>query len=149
MEKNWPAKPWRFLKKPNSVGGNACAHAMLARNLLGEGNLAEARKAAQQAMTLSQQVPENDPRYEAILADARVKAKSGQATAARQELESMIVSTRKYGYRLSEYNARLALAEIALASGSGAARRHLASLENDARSQGALLVANQAKALSR
>jgi len=136
-------------EKANSVGGNAFAHAMLARNLLGEGNLAEARKAAQQAMTLSQQVPENDPRYEAILADARVKAKFGQAPDARRELETMIASTRKYGYRLSEYNARLALAEIELASGSGAARTHLASLENDARSQGALLVANQAKALSR
>jgi eukaryotic-like serine/threonine-protein kinase len=136
-------------EKANSVGGNAFAHAMLARNLMGEGNLTEARKAAQQAMTLAEQVPEKNPRYEAILADARVKAKSGQGPAARQELETMLASTRKYGYRLSEYNARLALAEIELASGSGSAHAHLASLENDARSQGALLVANQAKALSR
>jgi serine/threonine protein kinase/tetratricopeptide (TPR) repeat protein len=136
-------------EKANSTGGNVFAHAMLARNLLGEGNLAEARKAAQQAMTLALQVPEKDPRYEATLADARVKAKSGQAAAARQELEAMLASTRMYGYRLSEYNARLALVEIELASGSSAGHAHLASLENDARSQGALLVANQAKALSR
>jgi serine/threonine protein kinase/tetratricopeptide (TPR) repeat protein len=136
-------------EKANSTGANAFAHAMLARNLLGEGNLADARQAAQQAMTLGQQVPENDPRYEAILADARVKAKSGQAPEARRELESMIASTRKYGYRLSEYNARFALAEIEMASSSATARTHLASLENDARLTGALLVANQAKALSR
>jgi len=136
-------------EKANSTGSNAFAHAMLARNLLGEGNLMEARKAAGQAITLAQQVPEKNPFYEAILAEARVKGKSGQAAEARQELETMLASTRKYGYRLSEYNARLALAEIELASGSGAAHPHLASLENDARSQGALLVANQAKALSR
>ena len=135
-------------EKSNSAASNAWAHAILARNLLGEGNLGEARKAAQHAITLSTQVPGQAARNEAILADARVKAKSGQVTQARQELETMLASTRKYGYRLSEYNARLALAEIESGSGSASAHLRLASLENDARSSGVLLVADQAKALS-
>ena len=134
-------------EKSNSAASNAWAHAILARNLLGEGNLGEARKAAQQAIALSAQVPGQAARNEAILADARVKAKSGQVAQARQELETMLASTRKYGYRLSEYNARLALAEIESGSGSASAHLHLTSLENDARSSGALLVADQAKAL--
>ena len=136
-------------EKSNSAASNAWAHAILARNLLGKGNLGEARKASQQAMTLSTQVPGQAARYEAILADARIKAKSGQVAQARQELETMLTSTRKFGYRLSEYNARLALAEIESGSGSASAHLRLASLENDARSSGALLVADQAKALSK
>ena len=136
-------------EKSNSAASNAWAHAILARNLLGKGNLGEARKASQQAMSLSTQVPGQAARYEAILADARIKAKSGQVAQARQELETMLTSTRKFGYRLSEYNARLALAEIESGSGSASAHLRLASLENDARSSGALLVADQAKALSK
>ena len=87
------------------------------------------------------------PRFEATLADSRVQAKSGKAAEARQQLESMVSTTHKYGYRLYELQARLALAEIALWSGSATARSNLATLEKDARNQGAIFVANQAGAL--
>jgi tetratricopeptide (TPR) repeat protein/tRNA A-37 threonylcarbamoyl transferase component Bud32/TolB-like protein len=133
--------------KTNSTASSAWAHALLARNLLGAGNLAEARRAAVEAVTRSRQAAGETPRFEATLADSRVQAKSGEAAEARQQLESMLSTTRKHGYRLYELQARLALGEIELWSGSTAARPHLTALEKDARDQGAIFVANQADAL--
>ena len=134
-------------EKTNSSASGAAAHAMLARNLLGEGKLAEAGSAATQSITLSRQTAGETPRFEATLADSRVKAKLGKNTEARQELETMQASAHKFGYRIYEYEARLAIGEIELWTGSPAARAHLNSVEADARSQGALLVGNQARAL--
>jgi serine/threonine protein kinase/tetratricopeptide (TPR) repeat protein len=133
--------------KTNSTSSSAWAHALLARNLLSAGNLAEARRAAAEAVARSRQAAGETPRFEATLADSRVQAKSGKPAEARQQLESMVSTTRKYGYRLYELQARLALGEIALWSGSPAARSHLATLEKDARTQGAIFVANQADSL--
>jgi len=133
--------------KTNSTSSSAWAHALLARNLLSAGNLAEARGAAAKALARSRQAAGETPRFEATLADSRVQAKSGKAAEARQQLESMVSTTHKHGYRLYELQARLALGEIALWSGSATARSHLATLEKDARNQGAIFVANQADAL--
>lgn len=133
--------------KANAPGSNAWAHAVLARNLLGAGNLTEARKVASQAMALARQVPGQVPRFEAVLADSRVKAKSGKITEARQELESTLAATRKFGYRIYELQVRLALGEIELWAGSSSARTELAAVEKDARALGALLMASQAHAL--
>ena len=133
--------------KTNSTSSSAWAHALLARNLLSAGNLAEARGAAAKAVARSGQAAGETPRFEATLADSRVQAKSGKAAEARQQLESMVSTTHKHGYRLYELQARLALGEIALWSGSAAARSYLATLEKDARNQGAIFVANQADAL--
>ena len=133
--------------KTNSASSSAWAHALLARNLLSAGNLAEARGAAAKAVARSRQAAGETPGFEATLADSRVQAKSGKAAEARQQLESMVSTTHKHGYRLYELQARLALGEIALWSGSATARSHLATLEKDARNQGAIFVANQADAL--
>src|SRR5882762_1778700 len=133
--------------KTNSTASSAWAHALLARNLLSAGNLAEARHAAAEAITHSRQAAGETPRFEATLADSRVQAKSGKAAEARQQLESMVSTTHKHGYRLYELQARLALGEIGLWSGSATARSNLATLEKDARNQGAIFIANQADAL--
>ena len=133
--------------KTNSTASSAWAHALLARNLLSAGNLAEARRAATEAVTRSRQAAGETPRFEATLADSRVQAKSGKPAEARQQLESMLSTTHKQGYRLYELQARLALGEIGLWSSSATARSYLATLEKDARNQGAIFVANQADAL--
>jgi eukaryotic-like serine/threonine-protein kinase len=133
--------------KTNATASSAFAHAILARNLLGEGHLNEAQAAASQAVALSRQAAGVTPRFEAALADSRVKAKSGKSAEARQQLEAMVSSAHKFGYRIHELRARLALGEIELWSGSPSARAHLTALETDAKTQGALLVANQAHAL--
>ena len=128
--------------------GEAWAQALLSRNLLGVGNLAEARSAAEKAIALSAKTAVASARFEAVLADARVKAKLGKSAEARQELQSMIDSTRRFGYRPFEYQGRLALGEIELWSGSATAVSQLNALERDARAQGLLLIANQAHVLS-
>jgi tetratricopeptide (TPR) repeat protein len=135
-------------QKADSPDGQAWAQAVLARNLLGAGKLKEAQSAAQKAVSLSQQFARQSPRYEVQIADALVKAQSGELPQARQELESVITSARKLGYRSYEYQGRLDLGEIELASGSVSAHARLAALESDARAQGLLLVANRAHALS-
>jgi len=134
-------------QKSNSQGNWAWAEAVLARNLLADGNLKEAQTAADKAMTLVKQTTGQTPRYEAVLADARVKAKSGKTAEGLTELETTLASTRKYGYRIYEYQTRLAIGEIELWSGAASARAHLSALDKDARAQGALFVANRAREL--
>jgi hypothetical protein len=136
------------LEKLDSSAGDAWAHALLSRNLLGTGNLVEAQSAAEKAMALSGQSAVAGARFEAVLADARVKAKLGKWAEAREELESMIAPARRFGYRPFEYQGRLALGEIELWSGSAVAVSGLNALERDARAQGLLLVADQAHVLS-
>ncbi len=134
-------------EKANSASSGAWAQAILARNLMGEGNLKDAQSAASQAVALSHQAAGETPRFEATLADSRVKAKLGKSLEGRQELESAIYSAHKFGYRLYELQLRLALDEIKLQEGSSSARNDLSALEADARASGAILVANQARAL--
>lgn len=138
-------------EKSSAGGSDAWAQAYLARILLGAGNLKEAQNVADKAMNLSRQSALQTPRYEATLADARVKAKSGKTADARHELDEMQASAHKFGYRLYELQARLALGEIELSgkppAQSAVARTQLAAVENDARALGALLIANQAQAL--
>ena len=134
-------------EKANSTGAGAWAQAVLARNLLGQGKLEEARTAAAKAISLSQKASGQSFRYEATLADARVKAKLGKTAEALKELDTTLASARKYGYRLYEYQARLAMCEIELGARSEPARAHLTALEKDARTHGAILVADQARTL--
>jgi len=134
-------------EKSHNVGNQAWAEAILARNLLGAGDLKAAQAAVDKPLSLSRQTTGQTPRYEAALADARLKAKSGKALEAFKELESTLASTQKFGYRLYELQVRLAMGEIELRSGAASARTHLAALETDAKAQGALLVAAQADAL--
>jgi hypothetical protein len=120
---------------------------MLARNLLGAGKLDEARAEATKAVTLAQQQSGKTPRFEAVLADARVKAKGGLAPEARKELEAVLGETRKYGYLSYELQTRLALCEVELGAGDATARTRLSALETEAKGRGLLLVANQARLL--
>jgi eukaryotic-like serine/threonine-protein kinase len=136
-----------IFEKSSSPGNNASAHAILARALLAQGKLEAAREAATRAIALSHQVTGETARDMALLADARVKAKSGKSAEARQELESMLASARRHGYRIFEYDARLALAQVDLWSGSASASSHLRSLQDDAKAEGLLLFASQAEGL--
>ena len=104
--------------------------------------------ASERAMALAGQSTAPSPRFEATLAAAQIKAKLGKGPQAREELESMLASARKSGYRSYEFEARLALGEIDVWAGSASAGSHLTALERDARAQGLLLIANQAHALS-
>ena len=77
-----------------------------------------------------------------------MKAKLGSVEEGRKELESALISARKFGYRTYEYQIRLAIAEIQMLSATSSARSYSHELEKDARAHGALLVANQAHTLA-
>jgi eukaryotic-like serine/threonine-protein kinase len=134
-------------EKSNTLDSSAWAQSFLARNLLSAGHLQEAQTAAAKAVSLSQKYGGRTTGFEAVLADARVKAKSGNEVGARKELDVMLASARKYGYLSYEFQARLALDEIELESGSPLADTRLRSLENEARLKGMLLIADEAAAL--
>jgi serine/threonine protein kinase/tetratricopeptide (TPR) repeat protein len=134
--------------KDNVADNGAWARAILARNLLGEGKLPEAQTLTAQALVLARQSVSLPQHFEATLADVRTKATAGNTSEAEKELDAMLLSTRKSGYRAFEFEARLAQAEIELQSHSPLARPHLATLEKDARDHNLLLVANHAAALS-
>jgi hypothetical protein len=136
-------------EKSNSVDDSARAQSILAWNLLSAGNLREAKTASAKAVSLSQKCVGRTPGFEAVLADARVKAKSQNEVGARKELDAMLASARKYGYLSYEFQARLALGEIGLLSGSPSTRTQLRSLENEARGKGMLLIADEAAALAK
>lgn len=136
----------------DKTGGDSetsgAAWAILSRNLAGEGNLTEARAAADQALANSRQATGRASHFEPNLADALVKAKTGKVAESRQELESTLSETQKYGYRLYEYEFRLALCEIEMPSDAATPRADLARLETDARSLGFLLIAAKAHSLA-
>ncbi len=134
-------------EKSGNSGSAGVSQAILARNFLAAGNLPAARNAAKKALSLSAQSTSQAPHFEAALADARVKARSGKTAEAIKELDSVLASARKFGYKLYEYQTHLAIGEIELWSGSATAHADLAALEKDATAQGALLVAGQAGAL--
>ncbi len=133
--------------KSNSPSNAAWTNAYVSRNLLATGDAKGAQKAAEQALSLSHQGSSEAPRYEAVMADAKVKARQGKSGEALKELETSLASARKFGYRPYEYQIRLAVAEIEVSNGSSTAGADLAAVEKDAREHGALLVANQAKEL--
>jgi eukaryotic-like serine/threonine-protein kinase len=141
----------QVLDSLDKAGGDSgtvgAAWAILSRSLAGEGNLTEARAAADKALASSRQAVGQAAHFEPSLADAIVNAKMGKVAEARQQLESTLSKAQKYGYRPYEYEFRLALCEIEMPSDAAGARADLAKLETDARSQGFLLIANKAHKL--
>jgi tetratricopeptide (TPR) repeat protein len=133
--------------KDNAPDNGAWARAILARNLLGQGKVTEAQTAAAKAVVLSKQSATQAARFEAVLADARSQARSGNAAEANKELTAMLASTQKFGYRSFEYQARLTLAEIQLQSHPAVARQQLVAIEKDAKAQHLLLIARHAESL--
>ncbi len=134
-------------EKTHSIGNGAWAEAILARNLLGEGKLSEAQAATTKAGALARQSKLPTPEYEVTLASSRVRARSGARQAALQDLAAMQASAHKFGYRLYEYQARLATGEIEMTSSPAAASGHLQALRREAAAHGAGLVANEAQRL--
>jgi tetratricopeptide (TPR) repeat protein len=133
--------------KDNVADNGAWARAALARNLLAEGKLSEAQTLAGQAVLLSQKSASQMQRFEATLADSQTKIRSGKISEANRELEAMLSTARKFGYRSYEYQARLALVEIERQSHSATARPHLTALAKDAENNHLLLVAKHAQEL--
>jgi thioredoxin-like negative regulator of GroEL len=83
------------------------------------------------------------------LAAARVDTTTEKFADARSKITPVLTQASKSGNFLFVFDARLALAEVALKSGQVAAgRAQLSALEKDARAKGFLLVARKARELA-
>lgn len=129
------------------------AHILLARCLLAQGKIAEARAALNEVRgaVARNQNPANRLLFR--IADARTTAEvrgSPRAVSqarARAELMECIDTARKFGFALLEFEARLALGEIEIRDDFSAGEHTLASLEKDAHGRGFELIARRAAKL--
>jgi len=129
------------------------AYAALSHCLLMQGKKAEAQGALRHGHAIYSSSQNQVKRLFFAIAEARVKAaesvdrKSAQSyREARSTLLKCLGAARSLGFVALEYEARLALGEMAKASDPGA-KRYVTSLEKDARACGFELIARKAAAL--
>ncbi len=124
------------------------AHAVLAEGLLAQDEVSEAKREIDRALLHTEGVWWE--RMKISLIAARVRAASGpRADVARatSDLRAILEEARKKSAPEIQFEARLALGEIELASGNReAGRAELAALEKDARAKGLSLIARKASA---
>ena len=134
-------------EKEQSDPDSASAYTVLARALLMQGKLDEARAAAQHAVALTRNSSDPALRLPAAIQNARVAfagsqpAKSNSGGAARQELLSALATAKKLGYYNIECEAQLAQGELDLKLNSRSGRPKLAALAKDFRDHGFELLA--------
>jgi len=121
--------------------------------LLARGRVAEARRAAEQASGFSSGTRVLTLRLTEAILSARILAASGapgSSQDATRALRASLDEAVRAGHAGKAFEARLALGEIEIASGSGdLGRRHLAELAREARVRGFGLIARRAVAASR
>jgi DNA-binding winged helix-turn-helix (wHTH) protein/TolB-like protein len=155
LEEEQPADAERLARdsaaqfaKVKSVDDEATANATLARALLAEQRVPEARAASDRALVLSRQTTALPPRFEAGVAVALVQAASGYPAEARRRLDAVITETGKLGFTGYEFIARRELCRIEAKAGQAVAgQEHLRSLEREASAKGYRLIARRAAAV--
>jgi len=132
-------------------GGEAAANLLLARTLLANGRVSEAREKVDQAARVASETHDRELALSAAVASARVRASSREPKDVREALAILrnLVSTAG-GSTFAEqfYEARLALGEIELKSADKTVgRSDLEALQKEASSQGFQLIAQKAAAV--
>jgi tetratricopeptide (TPR) repeat protein len=124
------------------------AHAVLAQALLAQGKVLEARKEIDNAKPLLSRSLDTEVRFNFGIVSSSVSANSpslSERSRSVKSLESIIENATRLGYIPYRLEAQLALGEIEMKLGQGAAgRKHLAAAEKEARSKGFGLVAQKA-----
>lgn len=135
------------LARAKSVEDEASANAVLARSMLVQERLSEARMAADRAIALSATSSGFQPHLDAALAAALLAAASGKSADADKQLEAVIFQARKLNSPGYEFSARLELGKVQMKTGQIAAgNAQLTSLQRDAKAKGYLLIARNAAA---
>jgi tetratricopeptide (TPR) repeat protein len=135
-------------EKMKTVDNEALAYSVLAQALSAQEKNADAQAAAEKSAQLSEKGGDTNARLRVAIASATIRAKSGRAgdvASANEALRTAVRDANKQGLTALQLEARLALGQIASASGDrGAARAQLAAVQKDAASKGMLLVARKA-----
>ena len=135
------------LASVKSIEEEATANAVLARSMLTQQKLSEARIAADQAVALSVQTSGFQPHLQAMIAGAVVQAASGKPADADKQLEAVIVQAKKLNFPGYEFSARLELGKVQMETGQTATgKAQLVSLAKNAKARGYLLIARSAAA---
>jgi serine/threonine protein kinase/tetratricopeptide (TPR) repeat protein len=131
----------------------ASADSVLARSLLVQGKTREAQKVVQDAQRISARSAvvsvhlEVDTIAASVRAAAAGNSRPSESAAAKKSLEAVLTKATKHGYVGYAFESRLALGEVELKlDRTSATRAQFASLEEDARAKGFLLIARKAAA---
>jgi serine/threonine protein kinase/tetratricopeptide (TPR) repeat protein len=121
----------------------ADARNTLARALLMQGKLPDA---TQQSDAASKLAPQDQAiKISVAVTAARLKARGGKTAEAKQDLDTELADARRMKLLQSEFEIRLAEAEIGASADPKLAASSLSSLVHDARTAGYLLVASKAE----
>jgi hypothetical protein len=135
-----------FEQQKMAGDASECA-AVLARALLTQSRLDDAKVAADKALFFAHQIVDRSSNFAAALSAAEVDLARGKAAEARKALEAVLAEAASHGYLGFEYQARLDLGKVELESGNRATgRRRLQQLQEDARGKSFLLIARKSKA---
>jgi tetratricopeptide (TPR) repeat protein len=125
----------------------AAAQAVLALTLASQKKSGEARKAMERAAVLGRRTEIRESRLTTATLLARANALLGRQQEARRSLEDLLGQASTLGLVPAQWNIRLALGELELASGDIArARARLTALSAEAGSKGYGLIARKASA---
>lgn len=131
--------------KEKSVDGRVFAHVVLARVLLAQGKLPDARKEIEAAEAIALRSQSLGVHLNLEITAGRVRAKLGETGLAKTSLQTALAKATKAGFAGYQLEARLALGNIAMQSGDAAQGRDwLAALEKDASTKGFVLIAHKA-----
>jgi tetratricopeptide (TPR) repeat protein len=131
----------------NRVDYESAAHALAARCLLQSGKLADAEVEIQQARKLVK-ADDHVAHLPVAIAGARIATASGDFANAKRLLGEALAEATKANLLYFQYDARLALGELEIKSGSMAdGRARLTTLEKEASDKGFLLIARKAASL--
>jgi tetratricopeptide (TPR) repeat protein/DNA-binding winged helix-turn-helix (wHTH) protein len=137
-------------EKEKSDPDSSTAYTLLSRTLLIQGEVDEARKAAQHGADLS--LTSSDPalKLPAQIQQARVdmassKDENANSASAFRRLNSVIATAKRLGYYNVESEARLALGQLELKTNSSLGRKQLKALTAETRQRGYELVARHAE----
>jgi serine/threonine protein kinase/tetratricopeptide (TPR) repeat protein/TolB-like protein len=133
-------------RNEKSAGNEAEADLVLARVLREQGKPDEAESSMASARELMSKSKDRGARISLFLESARVQAALGEDTEAMHMLSDALAEAKKAGLVPLEFEARLALGKVEMKSRHSAGRTRLASLEQDARGKGFLLIAREAAA---
>jgi eukaryotic-like serine/threonine-protein kinase len=124
------------------------AWCILARALLSQGKVADAKDAMQHARALAAKSQNPEVHWQTAITAARIETAGkdvAASVAAHKELAAIITRSRELGYMGIELDARLALAEIEMKIGqTTAGRAQLTAIEADAKTKGYNLIARKA-----
>jgi DNA-binding winged helix-turn-helix (wHTH) protein/tetratricopeptide (TPR) repeat protein len=121
------------------------AAAVLIEALLAQGKAADAKTAADAEAEIAAKNQNRPVSIKFANASARALASSGKFAQAKSNLEAILKGEIKQGFLADQFETRLALAEIEMKSGQGAAAQApLAALKRDAQARGLGLIVRKA-----